>query len=164
MFLTRNNVTYIGFHTQGEAALVSREYLPVAVAKYCQRVGTETKEVYFTEAGKPYFPGFHGHFLSVTHTGSFLLFAFAPFPIGVDAEREGEVRPRIATRYFTPFEQTLPFAQVWTGREAVAKLTGVGLSHALKVYLTPAGATLDGAEYHLDSFLLEGFRITCAFS
>lgn len=164
MLLTRNNVTYIGYRTQGEAALHSREYLPVAVAKYCQTVGTETKEVQFTEAGKPYFPGFDGHFLSVTHTGTFLLFAFAPFPIGVDAEREGEVRPRIRNRCFTPFEQTLPFSQVWTGREAVAKLTGVGLSHALRVHLTPTGAMLENSEFHLDSFVLEGTRISCAFS
>lgn len=163
MLLTRNKITYIWYRTKGEAALDSRKLLPVAVEEYCRLVGAEPKEVHFTEAGKPYFPGFHGHFLSVTHTGSFLLFAFAPFPIGVDAEPEGAVRSRVALRYFTPFEQSLPFAQVWTGREAVAKLTGVGLSHALKVRLTPTGAMLENSEFHLDSFVLEGTRITCAY-
>lgn len=164
MLLTRNKITYIWYRTRGDAALYSRDVLPVAVEEYCRLVGTEPKEVHFTEAGKPYFPGFPGHFLSVTHTGSFLLFAFAPFPIGVDAEPEGTVRPRIALRYFTPFEESLPFARVWTGREAVSKLTGVGLSHALKVRLTPTGAMLENSPFHLDSFVLEGVCISCAFS
>ena len=162
MILTKHNASLIPYRTAGEASRFSRALLPEAVREYCASVGAPPKEVVFLPNGKPVFADFPGHFLSVTHTGDLLLFAFAPVPIGVDAEKKTEERPRVAARYFTETERLLPFAAVWTAREAVAKLSGGGLSDALRVTVSGNTALLDGRTYSLFTAEYGEYLVTIA--
>lgn len=163
MLLTyKDKITVVWYRTGVEASFASRRLLSPAVKEYCTLLGVAEKDVSFTSAGKPYFTDFEGHYLSVTHSADMLLFAFAPFPLGVDAERKGESRPKVASRYFTPEEMEADFAHVWTGREAVGKLTGVGLTDALRTEISGDTATLDGKKYVLSRTEVEEFLVTFA--
>ncbi len=111
-------------------------------------------------SGKPYFLG-DGYFLSPSHTGEFYAVAFAPFPIGLDVEKEATEKPRVAERYFDENEKLLPFSLVWTAKEAVCKLTGEGLSAVRRVTVfSEEEAELDGEKYTLKTFTDKGFRFT----
>ncbi len=158
----KNDLILICYRTDGEAKFASRRLLPLAVDAFCRQLGEQEKKVLFDERGKPYFEDFAPYHLSLSHAGDYLVFAFAPRPVGVDCERETEDRPRVAHRYFSPEEKKMPFALVWTAREAVGKLTGVGLSDALQTRVLKEKATLNGDFYSLDTLSLEGFRITVA--
>jgi phosphopantetheinyl transferase len=54
------------------------------------------------------------------------------------------------------------FAHVWTGREAVGKLTGSGLTDALRTEVSGDTATLDGKKYFLSRMEVEEFLVTFA--
>lgn len=157
-----NGAVLVWYRTEIEAKFLSRRVLSPAVREYCALCGTTEKDVSFDRNGKPYFSDFPGHHLSITHAGDLLLFAFAPFPIGVDAELKSEERPKLAERYFNEEEMNAPFSQVWTAREAVGKLTGIGLSDALRVRVSEDHATLDGKEYTLTREILGEYFVTLA--
>lgn len=163
MLLTfKDKITVIWYRTEVEASFASRRLLSLAVREYCALFGENEKDVSFDSKGKPYFTDFSGQYLSVTHSADLLLFAFAPFPLGVDAEHKDEKRPKVAQRYFTPEEMEDSFARVWTGRESVGKLTGVGLSDALRVHVSGEEASLDGKKFFLSRLELEEFLVTFA--
>ncbi len=158
----QDKITLIWYRTGVEAKFVSHRLLSLAVKEYCTDLGEKEKDVSFEPSGKPYFTDFPGHHLSISHTGDLLLFAFAPFPIGVDVEPRDEIRESVAERYFTPQERKLPFSSVWTGREAVGKLTGVGLSDALQTNVLGDTALLSGESYALFREELEECFVTIA--
>lgn len=112
--------------TEGDAKALSRKCLAEASEAFFRKIGKSPEEICYTDLGKPYFPS-KKYFLSVTHTGSLFAAVFAPFPVGIDGEKAEETRDRVAKRYFSPEERRLPFARVWTAKEAVAKIDGRGL-------------------------------------
>lgn len=113
-------------------------------------------------SGKPYFLG-EGLFLSPSHTEDFYAVAFAPFPIGLDVEREDREKKRVAEKYFDEEESRFSFSFVWTAKEAVTKLTGEGLSAVCRVRVfSQEEAFLDGETYNLITFSERGFRFTLA--
>lgn len=100
----------------------------------------------YEDGGRPYFPGLPLDF-SITHTGVFVACAIflssadAPPPrIGLDAEALGSRSPesmaRIAARFFSDAERAsflaspdeVTFLEIWTGKEALCKQDGIGLS------------------------------------
>lgn len=97
------------------------------------------------EHGKPYAPDLGGIEFNLSHSGRHALIAIArDQPIGVDLEMQGRQRSveDIARRYFCAAEShalsTLPaelraaaFLRLWTGKEAVLKALGEGLSFGL---------------------------------
>lgn len=97
------------------------------------------------EHGKPYSTELDGLEFNVSHSGSHALIALARhLPIGIDIEGPGRARSidDIAQRYFAPSEaaalRRLPeeqrrvaFLRLWTGKEAVLKALGHGLSFGL---------------------------------
>ncbi len=97
------------------------------------------------EHGKPYAPDLGGIEFNLSHSGRHALIAIArDQPIGVDLERQGRQRSvdAIAHRYFAATESralsALPaelrdaaFLRLWTGKEAVLKALGQGLSFGL---------------------------------
>jgi len=125
-----------------------REQLSLWVAEYFAALGEKPDTVLYEPSGKPVFARGE-HFLSVTHTGTLYGAVFAPFPVGLDGEAVGECRPRVAARYFTEEERSLPFARVWTAKEAVAKLTGEGLSAVRAVRVCGDRAICNGKRYAL---------------
>ncbi len=132
----------------------------------------------YAENGKPYFEDSSVTF-SITHTedGVFCAVSFpAPgeeaVPLGIDAEPVGRfLTMRICPfvdRWFTATEQELyfsdpsagMFAEIWTGKEALVKMQGEGLSHLAETdsILLPS---LLGVSLH--RFYPEGLCVTlCA--
>lgn len=111
--------------------------------------------------GKPVVVGGTG-FLSVTHTDTLHAVAYAPFPIGIDAEPKEENRERVAHRFFSPEEKTLSFSFVWTAKEAVSKLVGEGISMIARIRVSQDGAEADGRCFHLHCMDCEGILLTLA--
>lgn len=104
------------------------------------------KVLAYEVGGRPYFPGLPLDF-SITHTGAFVACAIslspadAPPPrLGLDAEALGSRSPesmaRIASRFFSDAERAsflaspdeVTFLEIWTGKEALCKQDGIGLS------------------------------------
>lgn len=94
-------------------------------------------KIFRTPLGKPYA---EGAFFSVSHSGALVVCAAGLQPVGVDAEQIRPFDSALAERFFTAEEQeelaaaedkTACFWQIWTGKEALVKLTGEGVA-ALK--------------------------------
>ena len=91
-----------------------------------------------TANGKPYLVGSPYHF-SITHTGEVVAVAVSDSPCGIDAEVIARQSRRIAERFFHPAESAYlaafdsdaydaEFTEIWTKKEAFAKLTGEGIA------------------------------------
>lgn len=99
------------------------------------------------ENGKPV--GGEG-FFSISHSGEHVVCAVSDRPVGVDVEKIRASRPKVAQKYFTGEEQRglteddARFWHIWTGKEALCKLSGeglAGLKHA-DTLAPPAGVVL----------------------
>ena len=90
--------------------------------------------------GKPFFSNAEIHF-NLSHTGSTVVAAFAGSAVGIDIEARGRCRDfvGIARRFFDPSEADAisrshdedQFLRLWTGKEAMLKLSGEGISGGL---------------------------------
>jgi 4'-phosphopantetheinyl transferase len=90
--------------------------------------------------GKPFFANAEIHF-NLSHTGSAVVAAFSDSAVGIDIESRGRRRDfvGIANRFFHPSEADAiarskdeeHFLRLWTGKEAMLKLSGEGLSGGL---------------------------------
>lgn len=98
------------------------------------------------EQGKPYFPSHpHCHF-NLSHSGSFALCALDDQPVGADIE---VIRPhhlKLAQRICCAEEllwleeqpdKIAALCQLWTGKEALVKYHGTGLTLPLREIRTP---------------------------
>lgn len=112
--------------------------------------------LYRLPSGKP---AAEGCFLSVSHTDALVVCAVGDRPLGVDAERVRPMKEAIACHCFTAAEQALLdtaakgerercFWRVWTGKEALVKRTGEGLTGLRRadVCALPAGVRLTWQE------------------
>lgn len=105
----------------------------------CTALGVSAEEVTFlhTDTGKPYAAGHNIHF-SVSHSGDHILCAVHEAPVGADVEKIASPREKVMQRVCTPAEITyigddpVRFTEIWTRKEAYAKLTGKGLAIGLK--------------------------------
>jgi phosphopantetheinyl transferase len=90
--------------------------------------------------GKPFFSNAAVHF-NLSHAGSTVVAAFSSSPVGIDIESRGRCRDfaGIARRFFHPDEARAvvqsgddgDFLCLWTGKEAMLKLSGEGISGGL---------------------------------
>ena len=88
--------------------------------------------------GKPFLQGYDGVHFSMSHCSNAVVCAVADFPLGVDVESLRPYNARLA-RYTMndeelSFIESSPFSDVefirlWTMKEAVAKLSGRGISN-----------------------------------
>ena len=103
---------------------------------------TEDLELLPDALGAPKFYN-HPHLhVSITHSGSIAVSVVASHPLGIDLERLEERPSSLARYFFTADEQswverdaahrTRRYNEVWTRKEAVAKLLGVGGRLAFK--------------------------------
>ena len=87
--------------------------------------------VAFEENGKPYFTEQHCHF-SISHSREICAVAVADRRVGVDAEAvRGQVGSRLTDKVLTDPERACfdgDFIRVWCRKEAVAKMTGRGIT------------------------------------
>ena len=89
--------------------------------------------------GKPVFPGEQKVHFSISHSGDRVVLAFGDSPLGVDIEFIRQANLKLAGRFFTreEYEHLLQqeterqgelFYRIWTGKEAVVKAAGCGLT------------------------------------
>jgi 4'-phosphopantetheinyl transferase len=91
-------------------------------------------------SGKPSFANAAIHF-NLSHSGGIVVAAFSGSPVGIDIEPRGRRRDivGIAERFFHPAEAEVirhspdedQFLRLWTGKEAMLKLSGEGISGGL---------------------------------
>ena len=88
------------------------------------------------EKGKPFFA--EGPFFNISHAGDMVVVAMASENVGVDIERKRSCKESVMNRCFTEDEidkvkeakeqKDKAFTEIWTKKEAVAKMTGMGLA------------------------------------
>lgn len=106
----------------------------VAVSEWC---GITPEEIRFAkdEKGKPYAENLNVHF-NISHSGEYVVCAVSDSPIGIDIEEIREINFKILERicshrefvYFSEEPQLNRFFEIWTAKEAQAKLFGDGIS------------------------------------
>lgn len=92
------------------------------------------------ERGKPLVKGAGELFVSVSHSGAYLVCALSELPVGIDVQEErGGNLGKITGRYFSEEEQAYVdergragFFALWTRKEAYSKYTGRGLEEVMK--------------------------------
>ena len=113
------------------------------------------EEPVILSAGKPVFPEKCGVHFNISHSGGYVVLAYGKAPLGVDIESVRRADCKVAKRFFREEEyryvngleeagQADAFCKVWTGKEAVVKASGEGLS------------------VPLDSFSVLGETVACA--
>jgi len=77
---------------------------------------------------------------SLAHSGDRVVLAVAQGPVGVDIEQHRPLRfLALTTRFFAPSERALvnspaDFFGLWTAKEALAKMLGVGMARTMRRY------------------------------
>lgn len=92
-----------------------------------------------SERGKPYFEA--GPYYNISHAQDMVVLAMATEDVGIDLERTRACKESVIKRCFTEDEirrvhgagchGEQVFTQIWTQKEAAAKLTGAGLADIL---------------------------------
>lgn len=108
-------------------------------------LGDSANRLHYGDRGKPFLPD--GPCFSLSHSGNYVVLALAEYDIGVDIEKLGEYKEKLARRCCTEDEivwlslrEISAFYRLWTGKEAVMKATGFGLS------MDPGSFSLSPAE------------------
>lgn len=110
------------------------------------------EDILRSPAGKPFLRGGEVQF-NLSHSGGLALVALSPAscPVGVDVERIGRPRARVAARFFNPLERsflgdTEDFYRLWTQKESVIKYHGgsVGADLAATTVIPPNAALYRG--------------------
>ncbi len=93
------------------------------------------------ELGKPYLPQFpHIHF-NISHSGNYVVCAFAESPVGIDIQTILTYKEKIARRVLSPEKvreiegspnPDLLFTTYWAEKEALLKMVGCGFSGEVK--------------------------------
>ena len=105
----------------------------------CREIGLEPEKLVIQTGtcGKPFFEGNPVHF-NLSHSGSRVLCALSPVPVGCDTEKIQPADPGLISSAFFPEEQALLqrcsgeeernrlFFRIWTLKESVLKCTGQG--------------------------------------
>lgn len=93
--------------------------------------GLPISTVAFTDTGKPYFDDSDIHF-SLSHSKGICAVAISDRPVGVDVEViKYSYNPRLIERSLTEQEKDVfdsDFTRIWCRKEAVAKMTGEGIT------------------------------------
>lgn len=93
--------------------------------------GLSLSTVAFTDTGKPFFLDYHIHF-SISHSKSVCAVAISDHPVGVDVEViKDSYNPHLIERSLNENEKAVfdrDFTRLWCRKEAVAKMTGDGIT------------------------------------
>lgn len=152
----------------------------VAISRFGYR-RNETSLAY-GENSKPFFNLRSSLHFNVSHSGQWVVAAFAGKPVGIDVEKIRDVNLQIAHRFFSPMEvnflMSAPedqrkshFFELWTLKESYLKSIGKGLTQPLssftiskignKINLGESGKPAEVFLYHVD--LEEGYVLSvCA--
>jgi 4'-phosphopantetheinyl transferase len=110
----------------------------------CNKFHFQNSEISFDyhENGKPYLKASENAHFNISHSGDWVVCAFAQMPVGVDVEKVRRVNFDIARRFFSETEvdqlfslpekeQTGFFFDLWTLKESYLKALGTGLTKSL---------------------------------
>lgn len=123
------------------------------------------------ENGKPFVVGSDICF-NLSHSGSKVLCVCGEGRIGCDIELIKAYNEKVAHRYFCPEEQTrlanskhsgADFTRLWTLKESILKLTGVGMVGGLSTYNFSDKLTsrsFDSYGLHFEAFIYEGYSVS----
>ena len=117
-----------------------------------ERLGCAEADVplQWDENGKPEVPG-TGWYLSISHSGAYVVCAVDRAPVGVDVEAIRDVDAKFMRRVCSEDELSYAlrggdvqrrFWELWTAKEAVFKLTGHGPLLRLSKFALPDGVTV----------------------
>ena len=101
--------------------------------------GIPFKEQFFAYLGhgKPYIPGFPDVHFNISHSGNYVACGVANNPIGIDIQKIGKYNPYLAkkvcnhrelTQIETSSDKASEFTKIWTKKEAVLKMCGMGIA------------------------------------
>ncbi len=113
-------------------------------------IKAETLRFQKTLKGKPYLPACAWQF-NISHSGDTVLCGVHNGAIGVDIEKTRPYNDRVAKRICSPAEyayigkDAMRFLEVWTRKEAYAKLTSKGLSISLRTIEVASDTALHDA-------------------
>ena len=131
--------------------------------RLCRAAGVSAPRLLYLDNGKPVFDK-PGQFLSASHTAGKIFVAVSSLPVGIDAEAVREAPEKVSSRWFSPAERERDFYKVWTGKEAVAKISGAGLSALRRIEVGEKKAFFDGETFFLRQLETDGVAITVAAS
>ncbi|MEY8524252.1 4'-phosphopantetheinyl transferase superfamily protein [Lachnospiraceae bacterium 38-10] len=132
-----------------------------------KKYSIETEPIILS-GGKPVFSDNESVQFSISHCGEAVVLAFGKRPLGVDTEYVRQANLKLAERFFAreeyqslllleDEEQADAFYRIWTGKEAVVKAAGCGLSTPLNVF-SVLGETVEMSgnkyELHRQKFIL----------
>lgn len=129
----------------------------------CTRFGFENTNITFERDsnGKPYLTNKEVHF-NISHSKDLVAVAVSRQNIGVDLEKIRDVNVKLIERYFTEKEKQYisinkinwqtRFFEVWTKKEALLKMSGLGLRVKLDELETREFATVK--TFNLDEFVI----------
>lgn len=90
-------------------------------------------EIEIIREGKPYVKNCNLYF-NLSHSDEFLVLAVGKAPLGIDIQKIGAIREKVAACYFTEAEKQLvkeqgatAFFEIWTQKESYVKYTGEGI-------------------------------------
>lgn len=124
----------------------------VAKELLAEKLCIATSELCFSKTvlGKPYLPNCEWQF-NISHSGDAVLCGIHNGAIGVDIEKARPYNDRVAKRICSPAEYAYiskdpsRFLEIWTRKEAYAKLIGKGLSISLRTIEVASDTTLHKA-------------------
>ena len=118
-----------------------------AVLRYMLRhtLGTDRVPLSRTPAGKPFLPGNPALHFNLSHSGRWVVIAWADQPVGIDVEtvRMDHRKEGLARRFYHQAEQEYLFQlqdwrwrffEVWTKKESYLKYLGTGIDRALNSF------------------------------
>ena len=134
-------------------------------------LGDSVHRLRYGDRGKPYLPD--GPCFSLSHSGNYVVLALAEHDVGVDIEKLGEYKEKLARRCCTEDEflwlqgrDRADFYNLWTGKEAVMKATGLGFAlpaHSFSVLPLRNGPhTVNDICWYLGWHTLEGYALCTA--
>ncbi len=123
--------------TKRKLSILAEDLVKNAIS---QKINKKKSEIHLSlrNNGKPYIENIDIEF-SISHSGNVVLCAISDKPVGIDIEKRRDININIAKRLFTVEEQKYIFCnndflnerffELWTRKEAYAKMIGKGVSH-----------------------------------
>ena len=126
----------------------------------------------YNQFGKPFLTNIDGFLYNITHSGKWVVFAYASTEIGVDIEQIQKDKTGITEKFFTKNEgdyinsfmgedRKKKFTQIWTLKESYIKYLGTGLSTRLDSFSI---SVPDGKVRDCQGNTIKGIKInSCVF-
>lgn len=134
-------------------------------------LGDMAAQIIYGEKGKPCLP--NGPHFNLSHSGDYAVLGMSEHELGVDIEKIGGYKDKVARRSCTAEElawleaqDKAEFYRLWTAKESIMKATGLGLSMApgsFSVLPCENGRhVIDGICWYLTWLALPGYCLCCA--